>query len=357
MEDFWSRYKRSPLLIIYSILIVAFFLFILSIFCSSSKAPKRRAKKERSVVKEHGKLGLAYKIYKFLSQNSTSLKIKFKALAIYGQIVSKISFNCSIRFPWLFEVVIVPLNIFQLDFIPALGLQCEFSRFDFVSKIIVVTVVPIGAAFVLGIMWVVLVSAYRKKNYAVSKEQLLVQDIPNKWIRALKAKGVARLTRTFVYLALAEEGGEEGLDGAMVITAAALKISFHLFGLDDSDTHVSSIFEEIKGRSDRSRRAKEDLLQRTIKLLVRFHLTNFQPKLQPSWEKSLHHRGVKHMGPKRDVFPHCAIRGHGAKVSHRRFQLMEPSRCHKRIGRRHISPTHKGEDSMNHIPILLGHDR
>jgi len=67
---------------------------------------------------------------------------KGKALVSFAQISSDVSYNCNINFPGLFQSLLESLAIFKLDIIPSLGLGCYFNSFDYINKMVVVTLMP-----------------------------------------------------------------------------------------------------------------------------------------------------------------------------------------------------------------------
>ena len=48
-----------------------------------------------------------------------------------------------------FSNILSFLAILNLDFIPALGLSCRFGGFDYLNKIVVVTMIPVGVSIIL----------------------------------------------------------------------------------------------------------------------------------------------------------------------------------------------------------------
>ena len=59
-----------------------------------------------------------------------SAETKLKALAAFLQIVLNISFTCTVKFPVEFQAVLTTLSLFNLDILPALGIQCWFNAYD-----------------------------------------------------------------------------------------------------------------------------------------------------------------------------------------------------------------------------------
>ena len=69
------------------------------------------------------------------------------------QITLAISFNCVIAFPDLFEEALSYLAIASLDIVPELGLDCYYASFDYASKMVAVSLAPIGVAVLLCMMF------------------------------------------------------------------------------------------------------------------------------------------------------------------------------------------------------------
>ena len=98
-------------------------------------------------VELHKSLREAKKVWK-------SAATRVKALVAFMQIVSSIGFNCDVTFPAVFEQILGALSIFNMDVVPALGLQCYFDSFDYIDKLTVVTVGPLAVASMLGVQFV-----------------------------------------------------------------------------------------------------------------------------------------------------------------------------------------------------------
>eukprot|EP00613_Pedinella_sp_CCMP2098_P051162 CAMPEP_0171819638 /NCGR_PEP_ID=MMETSP0992-20121227/2322_1 /TAXON_ID=483369 /ORGANISM="non described non described, Strain CCMP2098" /LENGTH=558 /DNA_ID=CAMNT_0012433939 /DNA_START=1066 /DNA_END=2742 /DNA_ORIENTATION=- len=75
--------------------------------------------------------------------------VKIKSLLSFGQIAVSISFNTAISFPQNFERVLSTLNVLNLDLVPALGMGCAFDGFDYVDKMMVMTLAPVVVAIPL----------------------------------------------------------------------------------------------------------------------------------------------------------------------------------------------------------------
>ena len=74
---------------------------------------------------------------------------KARMLIATWQITLAISFNCVIAFPDLFEEALSYLAIASLDIVPELGLDCYYASFDYASKMVAVSLAPIGVAVLL----------------------------------------------------------------------------------------------------------------------------------------------------------------------------------------------------------------
>jgi hypothetical protein len=82
-----------------------------------------------------------------------STQTKLKLLVAFVQIVINIGFNCNVTFPDVTERFFDKLGIFNFDIVPSLGLSCRFPSFDYVSRMIIVTAVPLFLALALGIAY------------------------------------------------------------------------------------------------------------------------------------------------------------------------------------------------------------
>ena len=76
----------------------------------------------------------------------TNLFHKLRAIGVFIQIVLLIGFNCVVTFPTSFELVLTALSIFNLDILPALGIDCWLSKFDYIHTMISTTIAPIAAS-------------------------------------------------------------------------------------------------------------------------------------------------------------------------------------------------------------------
>ena len=64
-----------------------------------------------------------------------------------------------------FSNILKVLGIFNLDFIPALGLDCRFGGFNYLNKMVVVTLVPLAVSIIL--LWTYIsMSLYARKKGA-----------------------------------------------------------------------------------------------------------------------------------------------------------------------------------------------
>jgi hypothetical protein len=106
---------------------------------------------EKSEVDHQTQLRLFQKESKKVWKSASA---RVKALVAFMQIVSSTGFNCDVTFPPLFEKLLGALGIFNLDVVPALGLQCWFASFDYVNKLVTVTLVPVAISGVLGLQMI-----------------------------------------------------------------------------------------------------------------------------------------------------------------------------------------------------------
>jgi len=82
-----------------------------------------------------------------------SAQTKLKALVAFVQIVVNVDSNCNIVFPEVTARFFDKLGIFNLDIVPSLGLNCRFSSFDYVNRMIVVTIVPLLVSLLLAVAY------------------------------------------------------------------------------------------------------------------------------------------------------------------------------------------------------------
>jgi len=102
-----------------------------------------------TVVKPAGNLiALAAKI--------KEAQVKLKALTSFSQISVSVAFNCSISFPTAMTKLTDSLSVVNLDVVPKLQLQCRFSGFDYVDKMVVQCMGPIFISAFLGLVFVYL---------------------------------------------------------------------------------------------------------------------------------------------------------------------------------------------------------
>lgn len=121
------------------------------------RSPTRSFSMKRSMltIKENVKRAKRAS-FKDVSEKSTKarkkwqwLETKLRAIAIFVQIVLTIGFNCFITFPLNFENVLTTVAVLNLDILPALGIQCWLSQFDYIDSMITTTVGPILLSVIL----------------------------------------------------------------------------------------------------------------------------------------------------------------------------------------------------------------
>ena len=71
--------------------------------------------------------------------------VRLKAMYSFFQIVVNLGFNCTVRFPASFEVVVAKLKIVNLDVVGSLGLSC-ITKVDYIDEMMFTTLVPIVIA-------------------------------------------------------------------------------------------------------------------------------------------------------------------------------------------------------------------
>jgi len=84
------------------------------------------------------------------------LRVPLKSLASFIQISLNIPFSCSIKFPGQFQRFLGAFALFNFDLLPALGLECEYQDYDYITKMIAMTTMPIALAGVLLLVYLAL---------------------------------------------------------------------------------------------------------------------------------------------------------------------------------------------------------
>ena len=75
---------------------------------------------------------------------------KLKHLYANLQIALNIGFNTQVTFPDNFNHVTGALDVFTLDLVPSLGLNCSFHDFDFISNVYLTCLFPMVLSALIG---------------------------------------------------------------------------------------------------------------------------------------------------------------------------------------------------------------
>ena len=97
-----------------------------------------------------------------LAASLKTAQVPAKTLASFGQIAANIAFNCNVKFPGFITRILEVVAACNLDFLPALGLRCWASSFDYAEAMVVQAVGPLLLASVLGCGFV---AATRASNW------------------------------------------------------------------------------------------------------------------------------------------------------------------------------------------------
>jgi hypothetical protein len=92
------------------------------------------------------------------------MKVKIKAFTSFAQISVNVGFSCGVSMPAAFNAAVGPLQVFNLAILPALGLNCHYSNYDYIDSMVVTTLVPLGVC--ASIMACVAVADFKKVFYA-----------------------------------------------------------------------------------------------------------------------------------------------------------------------------------------------
>jgi len=193
-------------------------------------------------------------------QAAKKAQTKLKALVSFGQITANIGFNCNMSFPGMFEQILHGLSFLNLDLVPSLGLHCNFPNFDYVGKMVVVTVAPIVLAVLLGVAYLA-VLLKSKTNEKVAADRY---SLPEDLARDFTTSELSGLRKLFAKLDVPRDGtvGREKLrKGALELypdlasEEVDAKVAEALQGLTEEELKGGLGFAEFAAAMCRSRHA------------------------------------------------------------------------------------------------------
>jgi len=168
-----------------------------------------------------------------------AMQVKLKTLISFGQIAINIGFNLDVVYPDLYAQFLASLGIVNFDLVPSLGLQCRFNSFDYIDRMLAVTISPLIIAFILGIFYIVIVyfiSSNVESDKELEKRYPIPENCPSEVAAKLTAKDMKIHRRSFAHCD--KNGG-----GTIDMSEVALVIREF-----DPDVTASRVQELIKVR-------------------------------------------------------------------------------------------------------------
>ena len=147
-------------------------------------------------VKGGKELQKALKKRKQINKDIKKMQIKVKTLVGFAQIMTSIGFNCAISFPPLFEKASSSVEVVNLDLLPAFGINCRLSDFNFADKMVAMMLAPIGLCFLLGIAYCY-VQRSKGGRFEPSEEQAKKYVVPTELGHAFTSAEVRNFQKVF----------------------------------------------------------------------------------------------------------------------------------------------------------------
>jgi len=98
-----------------------------------------------------------------LVRNGMKMQVQLKCLVAFLQIAGNISFNYSITWPANFERLMSALEVVNFDLAPYLGINCFATRFNYIDKMVAMTLLPLAVAVNLLMAYLFVTCAGRRK--------------------------------------------------------------------------------------------------------------------------------------------------------------------------------------------------
>jgi len=176
-----------------------------------------KAKLSRSENRDNLEAKLAMR--KKFNAKLKKFNVTLKQLTSMVQIASSIGFNCAITFPPVIERAFASVEVLNLDVMPSLGLNCRFSRFDYVDKVIVTSLAPLALCAVLAVAYkaVMVHAELTGKTFRPKASHLAKYSIPEALESAFTAREVLSYKRTFAYFDDDESGEIDEAELASII--------------------------------------------------------------------------------------------------------------------------------------------
>ena len=273
-----ALWLESPPLIAFSFLFVVFLGFVVKVACASDLSEMNKRMQQGKQVEKHveritGLLGFARELMVHVKGG----KVKLKALTSFFQIAQNVSvcgfprehlfvyrkiflvfclpdncwhsyyalfrvcvqFNCSVSFPDVFNVILAPLNILNLNIVPSLALACRINNFDYANTLVGITVSPIVFAAFLFLLYGIQVAVRKRKAEASKKvvEQLTAQYVvPEELLLFFTRDEIATFRQAFAFF---------DTDYSGIIDKQEMAQALLALGLTPSEDFLSTLFKKV----------------------------------------------------------------------------------------------------------------
>lgn len=150
-----------------------------------------------------------------------------------------VQFNCSVSFPDVFNVILAPLNILNLNIVPSLALACRINNFDYANTLVGITVSPIVFAAFLFLLYGIQVAVRKRKAEASKKvvEQLTAQYVvPEELLLFFTRDEIATFRQAFAFF---------DTDYSGIIDKQEMAQALLALGLTPSEDFLSTLFKKV----------------------------------------------------------------------------------------------------------------
>lgn len=130
-------------------------------------------------------------------RNGIKMQVQLKSIIAFLQISGNIGFNYSLTWPANFEKVMLAVDVVNFDLLPALGVNCYTTSFDYVSKMVAMTLGPLGVATLLLTAYLYVNCTRRRKARVTGKEDKAYELPPDELDDAFDEKEMATFREVF----------------------------------------------------------------------------------------------------------------------------------------------------------------
>jgi hypothetical protein len=123
-----------------------------------------------------------------------------------------LKFNCNVAFPGAFQAILAPLNILNLNIVPALGFACRIKDFDYIDTLVGITLAPLAFAAFLCLLYILQTANRKLKEKSAQKlvEKHAQYAIPEELISVFSKSEVATFRRAFAFFDTDLRGNVDG---------------------------------------------------------------------------------------------------------------------------------------------------